>query len=123
MDADPFGPILETLEQLERADPKLASQGTGLLGLFRRVWESGLSKHTETLRLESANQALRAENVQLCQEGNHLNRRRNDQEARLRAFEQGLERTRHSLLSVLEEWNSYSAAELSGLADGVSDLR
>ena len=121
MTADPFGPILETLEQLERADPKLASQGARLLGLFRRVWESGFSKHTETVQLESANQALRAENAELHNEGNHLGRRQNDQVARLRAFEQGLERTRHSLLSVLEEWNSYSAAELSGLTDGVSE--
>ena len=114
---DPFRPILETLAHLEQEDPKLASQAARLLGLFRRVWESALSKHTEILRLERANQALRDDNVQLCHEGRDLHQRQSDQLARLRLFEQGLERTRQGLLSVLEGWNSYSTAELSGLGE------
>ncbi|KAJ5034827.1 hypothetical protein NUH16_006272 [Penicillium rubens] len=52
--ADPFEPVLETLQRLEREDPKLASQGARLLGFFRRVWESCLSKRVDIQRLEDA---------------------------------------------------------------------
>ncbi|KAJ5642523.1 hypothetical protein N7490_006523 [Penicillium lividum] len=104
--ADPFEPVLETLQRLEREDPKLASQGARLLGLFRRVWESCLSKHVDIQRLEDANEALRADNAQHSGEADHLKHRQDDQLARLHAFESALEKTRQNLLGVLEDWNS-----------------
>ena len=105
------------LEHGGQENPSFVFQAARLLWPFRLLWESALSKHTEILRLERANQALRDDNVQLCHEGRDLHQRQSDQLARLRLFEQGLERTRQGLLSVLEGWNSYSTAELSGLGE------
>ncbi|KAJ5111678.1 hypothetical protein NUU61_001565 [Penicillium alfredii] len=34
---DPFQPVFQILQQLEQEDPKLASQGARLLGLYRRM--------------------------------------------------------------------------------------
>ncbi|KAJ5993141.1 hypothetical protein N7451_008865 [Penicillium sp. IBT 35674x] len=115
--ADPFEPVLETLQRLEREDPKLASQGARLLGFFRRVWESCLSKHVDIQRLEEANQILRAGNAQHSGEADHLKHRQDDQLARLHAFESALERTRQNLLGVLDDWNSCAAADLAVVPD------
>lgn len=105
--------MLEILQRLEKEDPKLASQGTRLLGLYRRMWESCVSKHVDIQRLEDANHQLRTNNVQHCHEAEHLKHRQGDQLARLRFFEQALEESRQRLLGILKEWNAISAGELA----------
>ncbi|KAJ5982109.1 hypothetical protein N7451_012209 [Penicillium sp. IBT 35674x] len=96
--ADPFEPVLETLQRLEREDPKLAFQGARLLGPF-------------------STRLLRADNAQQSGEADHLKHRQDDQLARLHSFESALERTRQNLLGVLEDWNSCAAADLAVVPD------
>ena len=91
MAADPFQPVLEILQRLEQEDPKLASQAARLLGLYRRMWQSCVSKHVDIQRFEDANQELRTNNVQLCHKADHLKHRQSDQLARLHFFEQALQ--------------------------------
>ncbi|KAI2791677.1 hypothetical protein POX_c04545 [Penicillium oxalicum] len=111
---EPFQPVLNTLERLEREDPKLALQAARLVGLYRRVWESCVSKDVDTQRLEEANQVMRAENNQFCREGDYLKRREGDQVARLVSFERSMDEVRQSLLGVLKDWNTCSTGVLAG---------
>ena len=87
---DPLLPVLETLERLEQEDPKFASQGAHLLEHFRSLWASCLSKQIEVERLGDANHELRANNAQMCREGDDLRNQQNDQLTRLHAFERSL---------------------------------
>ncbi|KAJ5642636.1 hypothetical protein N7490_006636 [Penicillium lividum] len=117
--ADPFGPVLETLKRLEQEDPKLASQGARLLGLFRRMWESCAAKHLENQRLEDVNQALGAVNAQICREGDHLKHQQDEQLARFYEFEDGLDQTRQDLLDILKDWDSCTVAHLAVLTNAL----
>ncbi|KAI2791727.1 hypothetical protein POX_c04603 [Penicillium oxalicum] len=109
-----FQPVLDTLERLEREDPKLAFQAVRLVGLYRCLWGSCVSKHVDNQRLEEANQVMRAENTQLCQEGEYLKRREEDQVARLVSFERSMDEVRQGLLGVLKDWNACSTGVLAG---------
>lgn len=51
---EPFQPVLEILKQLEEEDPKLAFQAARLVGLYRRLWESCVSKHVDSQQIEAA---------------------------------------------------------------------
>ena len=42
---EPFQPLLKVLAELERDDPKFAFPAARLIGLYRRLWESCVSKH------------------------------------------------------------------------------
>ncbi|CAG8076764.1 unnamed protein product, partial [Penicillium nalgiovense] len=44
---DPFQPILKVLADLERDDPKFAFPASRLVGLYRCLWESCVSKHID----------------------------------------------------------------------------
>ncbi|KAJ5701410.1 hypothetical protein N7488_008958 [Penicillium malachiteum] len=44
---EPLRPTLEALAELDRKDPKLAFQAARILGLYRRLWESCVSKHVD----------------------------------------------------------------------------
>jgi hypothetical protein len=99
--------VLDTLDKLERDDPKLAFQAARLVGLFRRLWESCVSKHVDTQGLEDTTQALRADNAQLRQEGHRLKKREEDQVGRLASFQEGMEHARDQMLNALRNWNMY----------------
>ncbi|KAF3004646.1 hypothetical protein E8E15_000220 [Penicillium rubens] len=118
--ADPFEPVLEALQRLEQEDPKLAFQSARLLSLFRRVWQSYLSKRAEIQRLEDANDLLRADNTQHSDEAEHLKHQQSDQLVQLHALESALEKTRQNLLGVLEDWNSCAAADSAVVSDEYS---
>ncbi|KAJ5531455.1 hypothetical protein N7527_004848 [Penicillium freii] len=72
LSVEPFQPVLEILKQLEEEDTELAFQAARLVGYYRCLWESCVSKHTDGKQLEEANEKLRAGNIQLCNEGSHL---------------------------------------------------
>ncbi|KAJ5976500.1 hypothetical protein N7481_010207 [Penicillium waksmanii] len=55
----------QLLAELERDDPKLAFQAARILGLYRRLWDSCMSKHTGSEKLRQTNQELRRENTRL----------------------------------------------------------
>jgi hypothetical protein len=44
---EPFQPILKVLADLERDDPKSAFPAAQLVGLYRRLWESCVSKQID----------------------------------------------------------------------------
>ncbi|KAJ5559448.1 hypothetical protein N7513_001847 [Penicillium frequentans] len=81
----------ETGIRLEKEDPKLASQGARLLGIFRRMWESCATKNLESERIENMNQDLRAVNAQVCHEEDHLKHRQDEQLARFYKLEGGFD--------------------------------
>ncbi|KXG52622.1 uncharacterized protein PGRI_095720 [Penicillium griseofulvum] len=110
---EPFQPVLEILKQLEEEDTELAFQAARLVGYYRCLWESCVSKHTDGKQLEEANEKLRAGNIQLCNEGSHLKLRQDEQVARLHSIENALDEVRGNLIGVLKVWNDRSAADLA----------
>ncbi|OQD82985.1 hypothetical protein PENSOL_c167G01343 [Penicillium solitum] len=115
---EPFQPVLEILKQLEEEeDPKLAFQAARLVGLYRRLWESCVSKHVDSQQIEAANEKLRTRNIQLCNEGNHLKHRQDEQVARLHSFDDALDEVRGKLIGVLKVWNDRSVGELAILPE------
>lgn len=114
---EPFQPVLEILKQLEEEDPKLAFQAARLVGLYRRLWESCVSKHVDSQQIEVANEKLRNGNIQLCNEGNHLKHRQHDQVTRLHAIDDALDEVRGKLIGVLKVWSERSVGELTILPE------
>ncbi|KAJ5500675.1 hypothetical protein N7453_009726 [Penicillium expansum] len=110
---EPFQPVLEILKRLEEEDTELAFQAARLVGYYRCAWESCVSKHTDGKQLEEANEKLRAGNIQLCNEGNHLKLRQDEQVARLHSIENALDQVRGNLIGVLKVWNDRSAGDLA----------
>ena len=108
----PFQSVLDTLDKLERDDPRLAFQAARLVGLFRRLWESCVTKHVDVQGLENTNAALRAENVQLSQEEGRLKKREEEQATRLASFHEGMEHAREQMLEALKNWNMYVSSDV-----------
>lgn len=65
---EPFQPILKVLADLERDDPKFAFPATRLVGIYRRLWESCVSKHTDGQKLEQGNLVLKEAGAHLRKE-------------------------------------------------------
>ncbi|KAI3092209.1 hypothetical protein CBS147333_10242 [Penicillium roqueforti] len=114
---EPFQPILQVLADLERDDPKFAFPAARLVGLYRRLWESCVSKHIDGQKLEQDNLALKEAGTHLRKERDGLQVRHDKQLARLRFFEQALELSRERLVRVLDDWNHPSRLNLEGLPD------
>jgi hypothetical protein len=99
---------MEALARLEREDPKLAFQAARIVGLYRRLWESCMAKHTEGKKLAKGNDGLRETQQKLMNEKNRMQSSHDDQLARLHFFDQALESSRLRLTEILKEWNRYS---------------
>ncbi|KAJ5862040.1 hypothetical protein N7455_006108 [Penicillium solitum] len=110
---EPFQPVLEILKQLKEEDTELTFQAARLVGYYRCLWESCVSKHTDGKQLEEANEKLRAGNIQLCNEGSHLKLRQDEQVARLHSIENALDEVRGNLIGILKVWNDRSAGDLA----------
>ncbi|KAJ5460994.1 uncharacterized protein N7458_002546 [Penicillium daleae] len=110
---EPFRAVLEALAQMEHDDPKAAAQGARLLSLFRRLWESSVSKQIDSQRLEVGNQQLRAMSSQLQLEGNQLKNTHDDQLYHFHALEQKLMDARRGMFRLLNEWSSTSSGGLN----------
>jgi hypothetical protein len=54
----PFQPVLKVVADLERDDPKFAFPAARLVGLYRRLWESCVSKYIDGEKLNQSNQEL-----------------------------------------------------------------
>ncbi|CAP79399.1 hypothetical protein EN45_062380 [Penicillium chrysogenum] len=114
---EPFQPILNVLADLERDDPKFAFPAARLVGLYRRLWESCVSKHIDGQKLEQSNQILKEAGASLRKERDGLQLYHKKKLARLRFFEQALESSRERLISLLDDWNYPYNANLAGLTD------
>ncbi|KAI3286495.1 hypothetical protein DTO002I6_8166 [Penicillium roqueforti] len=102
---EPFEPILKVLADLERDDPKFAFPAARLVGLYRRLWESCVSKHIDGEKLEQDNLVLKEAGTHPRQKRDGLQLRHDKQLSRLRFFEQALDLSRERLVSVLDDWN------------------
>jgi hypothetical protein len=114
---EPFQPILKVLADLERDDPNFAFPAARLVGLYRRLWESCVTKHIDGQKLEQSNQILKEAGTHLLKERDGLQLRHDKQLSRLRFFEQALESSRGRLTRVLDDWNHPSRLNLAGLPD------
>ncbi|CAG7965698.1 unnamed protein product [Penicillium salamii] len=112
---EPFQPILQVLADLERDDAKFAFPAARLVGLYRRLWESCVSKHIDGEKLEQRNLALKEAGTHLRKERDGLQVRHDKQLSRLRFFEQALELSRERLISLLDDWNHPFRPNLTGL--------
>ncbi|CAI7673200.1 unnamed protein product [Penicillium viridicatum] len=111
----PFQPILKVLADLERDDPKLVFLAARLVGLFRRLWESCVSKHIDIHKLEQSNRSLKEAGTYLRKERDGLQLHHEKQLARLRFLKQALESSRERLISLLDDWNHPFRPNLTGL--------
>ncbi|KAJ6126377.1 hypothetical protein N7523_001989 [Penicillium sp. IBT 18751x] len=114
---EPFQPVLEALAHLDRDDPKLAFQGARLVGLYRRLWESCVSKHLDCEKANETNQVLREASVQLSNKRDSLQVRHAEQLSRLRFFDQAVQSSRERLTGILNDWNQLSRGDLADLVD------
>ncbi|KAK4935443.1 hypothetical protein LTR66_015457 [Elasticomyces elasticus] len=118
---EPFQPILKVLADLESDDPKFAFPAARLVGLYRRLWESCVSKHIDGQKLEQENMVLKEADTNLRQKRDGLQTRHDKQLSRLRFFEQALELSRERLVGVLDDWNHSSRLNLAGLSDNARE--
>ncbi|CAG8077558.1 unnamed protein product [Penicillium nalgiovense] len=114
---EPFKPILNVLADLERDDPKFAFLAARLVGLYRRLWESCVSKHIDVQKIDQSNEILKEAGTYLRKERDGLQLHHEKQLARLRFFGQALESSRERLISLLDDWNYPYSPNLAGLSD------
>ncbi|KAI2736056.1 hypothetical protein DTO013E5_10131 [Penicillium roqueforti] len=76
-----------------------------------------LEQVVDTQQIEAANAKLGTGNIQLCNEGNHLKHRQDEQVARLHAIDDALDEVRGKLIGVLKVWNERSVGELAILPE------
>ncbi|KAK9847929.1 hypothetical protein MYU51_017399 [Penicillium brevicompactum] len=72
---EPLQPILKVLADLERDDPKLTFPAAQLVGLYRQVWQSCVSKHIDGKKLEQ-------DNLVLKEAGTHMRKERDGLQVR-----------------------------------------
>ena len=72
---EPFQPILKVLADLERDDPRLTFPAARLVRLYRRLWESCVSKHIDFEKLEQ-------EHLVVKEAGTHLRKERDGLQVR-----------------------------------------
>ncbi|CAG8138369.1 unnamed protein product [Penicillium nalgiovense] len=114
---EPFQPTLTVLADLERDDPKFAFPAARLVGLYRRLWESCVSKHIDVQKIDQSNEILKEAGTYLRKERDSLQLHHEKQLARLRFFGQALESSRERLISLLDDWNYPYSPNLAGLTD------
>lgn len=104
---------MKVLADLERDDPNFAFPAARLVGLYRRLWESCVSKHLDGQKLEQENLVLKDAGTHLRKERDGHQVRHDKQLFRLCFFEQALEVSRERLGSVLDDWNHPSGLNLT----------
>ncbi len=112
---EPFERVLSVLADLEWEDPSLAFQGARLLGLYRSLWKSSMSKQLDGKSLEKNNEISGEANMDLKSERDGLQLHYDEQQSRLLLLDRELELSRQRLISILNHWSQYSRGELTGL--------
>jgi hypothetical protein len=108
---------LKVLADLKRDDPKFAFPAARIVGLYRRLWESCVSKHIDVQKIDQSNEILKEAGTYLRKERDGLQLHHEKQLARLRFFGQALESSRERLISLLDDWNYPYSPNLAGLSD------
>ncbi|CAG8099276.1 unnamed protein product [Penicillium salamii] len=112
-----FQPILETLADLDRDDPKLAFQAARTVGLYRSLWASYVPKHRKGENPDENDKTSRETTTEPSNERDGLQLRPDEQLSRLYSFEQALVQTQERLVGVLKGWNQCSRSDLAVLMD------
>ncbi|CAG8109241.1 unnamed protein product [Penicillium salamii] len=112
-----FQPILETLADLDRDDPKLAFQAARTVGLYRRLWASCVPKHREGEIPDENDKTSREVTTELSNERDGPQHRPGEQLSRLYSFEQALGQTQERLNGILKDWNQCPRSDLAVLMD------
>ncbi|CRL25428.1 unnamed protein product [Penicillium camemberti] len=102
----PFQPVLEVLADLERDGHKFAVPAARLVGLYRRLWESRVSKHIDGEKLEQSNRSLKEDGTRL----------RNERHT-------AVESSRERLVSLFDDWNYPSRPKMVELPDVAREER
>ncbi|CAG8134890.1 unnamed protein product [Penicillium salamii] len=114
---EPFQPILKVLADLEHDDSKFAFPAARLVGLYRRLWESCVSKHIDVQKIDQSNEILKEAGTYPRKERDGLQLHHDKQLARLRFFGQALESSRERLINLPDDWNYPYSPNLAGLTD------
>ncbi|KAJ5052450.1 hypothetical protein NUH16_011143 [Penicillium rubens] len=69
---EPFQPISKVLADLERGDPKFAFPAARLVGFYRRLWESCVSKLIDVQKIDQSNEILKEAGTYLRKERDGL---------------------------------------------------
>ncbi|OGE47143.1 hypothetical protein PENARI_c060G05924 [Penicillium arizonense] len=112
-----FQPILATLANLERDDPKLAFQAARSVGLYRRLWASCVPRHLSGEDVDQKIQISKEARFNPSKERNGPQLPADEQRLRLLSFEQALESSRERLTVLLNGWNQCSKSSLGMLVD------
>jgi hypothetical protein len=110
-----FQPILETLADLDRDDPKLAFQAARTVGLYRRLWSSCVPKHLEGEIPDENDKTSKEATTKLSNERDRLQLHPDEQISRLYSFEHALEQTQERLIGVLKDWKQCPRSNLAVL--------
>lgn len=111
----PFEDIQETLADLEISDPKLAFQAARLVGLYRRLWESCVSKQMREAQLVQENHSLREAIDHVQTEKHDLSIRSEGLKIKLEAFDRALESSRQQIMSIMDTWHQCECGDLDSV--------
>ncbi|OGE46692.1 hypothetical protein PENARI_c135G05096 [Penicillium arizonense] len=112
-----FQPILATLANLDRDDPKLAFQAARSVGLYRRLWASCVPRHLNGEDVDQKSQLSKEASINPSKERNGPQLPHDEQRLRLLSFEQALESSWERMTVVLNGWNQCSKSSLGMLVD------
>ncbi|CAG8606997.1 unnamed protein product [Penicillium salamii] len=112
-----FQPILETLADLDRDDPKLAFQAARTVGLYRRICASYVPKHRNGENSDENDKTSWETTIEPSNERDGLRHCPGEQLSHLYSFEQALGQTQERLIGVLKDWNQCSRSDLAVLMD------
>ncbi|KAJ5267801.1 hypothetical protein N7478_010609 [Penicillium angulare] len=111
-DQQPFEDIQETLADLEISDPKLAFQAARLVGLYRRLWESCVSKQMREVQLVRENHSLREAIDHTQTEKHDLSIRAEELKIKLEAFDRAFESSRQQIMGIMDIWRQCECGDL-----------
>jgi hypothetical protein len=107
--AEPFRPLIRELQRLDDKNPVLAEQAARLVALYRRLWESYVTKHADSSRLERENHQLQLAHSRLTDEKSRLEHHCREQEALSSHFQEAFRKVREGVIEVFEKWEDPKA--------------
>jgi hypothetical protein len=87
----------------------LAEQAARLVALYRRLWESYVTKHADSSRLERENHQLQLAHSRLTDEKSRLEHHCREQEALSSHFQEAFRKVREGVIEVFEKWEDPKA--------------
>ena len=111
----PFEALQATLTDLEINDPKLAFQAARIVGLFRRLWESCVSKQAREMQLTRENHSVQEAIGQLETEKDDLCLRFKELKVKLDAFNSAWESSKQRAMDIMDTWRQCDLGDLDSV--------